>query len=217
VSQLDRVYAQRFDDPALRDKERFWPVIARYLQRWVDPDSPVLEIACDGGYLIRNVHAAERWASDVRDVSASIPVPVRFVQARGLELGEVLPAGYFGTVLMSNYLEHLRSGDQVVDQLRVVAELLRPGGRVIVLQPNIRLTGAAYWDFIDHGVALTDKSLAEAARAAGLATERVIVRFLPYTTKSRIPRHPALVWLYLRFRPAWWIMGRQTLYVGRRG
>jgi hypothetical protein len=117
---------------------------------------------------------------------------------------------------MSNYLEHLMSGGQVVEQLEVAAKLLRSGGRVIILQPNIRLTGAAYWDFIDHKVALTEKSLVEAAEVAGLQTERVVVRFLPYTTKSSLPVHPWLVKLYLHIRPARWLLAGQTLYVGRR-
>ena len=57
-----------------------------------------------------------------------------------------------------------------------------------MLQPNIRLTGAAYWDFIDHKVALTERSLVEAAELCGFETERLIKRFLPYTTKSRLPQ-----------------------------
>ena len=64
---------------------------------------------------------------------------------------------------------------------------MQPGGRVIVLQPNIRLVGNAYWDFIDHHVALTEKSLEEAAELAGLRTVEIIPRFMPYTTKSRLP------------------------------
>ena len=72
---------------------------------------------------------------------------------------------------MSNYLEHLPSGDAVIAQLEVARRLLKPGGRVLVLQPNIRLVGAAYWDFIDHKVALTEKSLVEAGELAGLETE----------------------------------------------
>ena len=115
---------------------------------------------------------------------------------------------------MSNYLEHLDSGDAVIEQLRVAAQLLRPGGRVIVLQPNIRLVGAHYWDFIDHRVALTERSVLEAAELAGLRTSELITRFLPYSTKGRLPAHPALVRAYLSFRPAWRLMGKQTLYVG---
>ena len=115
---------------------------------------------------------------------------------------------------MSNYLEHLESSDEVIEQLRVACRLLRPGGRAIVLQPNIRLVGPRYWDFIDHRVALTDRSLLEAAELAGLRTVDLITRFLPYSTKGRLPQSPALVRAYLRLRPAWLVLGRQTLYVG---
>jgi hypothetical protein len=216
VSDLDRVYAHRFEDPDVDAKDRLWVEIGRYLQRYVDPGSPVLDIACDRGYFIRNVQAGEKWATDMRDVSGALPPDVHFVQSDGLALAKTLPNGHFGTVFMSNYLEHLASGDQVIEQFRVARELLLRGGRVVVLQPNIRLTGPAYWDFIDHKVALTERSLVEAAETAGFGTERVIVRFLPYTTKSRLPQHPLLVRSYLHFRLAWRFLGGQTLYVGRR-
>ncbi len=117
---------------------------------------------------------------------------------------------------MSNYLEHLPSADAVLEQLGAVAKVLRQGALMIVLQPNIRLTGAAYWDFIDHKVALTERSLVEAAQLSGFETERLIKRFLPYTTKSRIPQSRTLVRAYLAFRPLWLLFGQQTLYVGRR-
>ncbi len=141
---------------------------------------------------------------------------MRFVRASGLELATVVPTDHFGTVFMSNYLEHLDTADAVIEQLTVARQLLRPGGRVIVLQPNIRLVGPRYWDFIDHRVALTERSLLEAAELAGLHTVDLITRFLPYSTKGRLPTHPWLVRAYLAFRPAWRILGRQTLYVGER-
>ncbi len=213
---LPGVYARRFSDVEAAQKGRLWREVTRYLQRHVVPGAPVLDVACDRGDFIRNVRARERWASDLRDVSAHLPRDVRFVQADGLALGELLPRAYFGTVFMSNYLEHLRSSDDVVEQLRVSAQLLRPRGRIIVLQPNIRLVGAAYWDFIDHSVPLTEKSLVEAAEIAGFTTTHLTTRFLPYTTKSRLPAHPLLVRTYLRFPPAWLLLGKQTLYVGER-
>ena len=46
--------------------------------------------------------------------------------------------------------------------------------------------------------------------------EALVTRFLPYTTKSRLPQHPALVRAYLAFPPAWRLLGKQTLYVGER-
>jgi SAM-dependent methyltransferase len=212
-SDLDELYRHRFDEGDHRAKERIWPPIVQFLQRFVDADAPVIDIACDRGYFIRNVHARERWGSDVRDVSRDLGPGIRFVLADGLALADVVPTGHFGTVFMSNYLEHLPDASAVIRQLEVARRLLRPGGRVMVLQPNVRHVGAAYWDFIDHRVALTERSLVEAGSLAGLRPVKVISRFLPYTTKGRLPVRAALVRAYLRVPPAWRLLGRQTLYV----
>ena len=214
--QLASVYAARFDARDRLQKLANWGEIVAYLDRYIIADSPVLDIACDAGYFINHVARAERWATDLRDVSADLAPGVRFVQADGLALAEVLPAEHFGTIFMSNYLEHLSSSAAVIEQLTVARRLLRSRGRVIVLQPNIRLTGAAYWDFIDHHTALTERSLVEAAELAGLRTVRLITRFLPFTTKSRLPQRAGLVRLYLAFPPAWRLLGQQTLLVAER-
>lgn len=213
---LPELYDARFDEREVSAKDAVWREIVRFLARYIDAEAPVLDIACDRGHFIRWVHASERWATDIRDVADALPTDVRFVQASGLELAGTVPTAHFGTVFMSNYLEHLESGDAVIDQLRIARDLVRPGGRVVVLQPNIRLVGPRYWDFIDHRVALTDRSLLEAAELAGLRTVDLITRFLPYSTKGRLPSDPRLVRAYLALRPAWWLMGRQTLYVGER-
>jgi len=211
---LPDLYEARFDEREVSAKDGVWREIVRYLGRWIDPAAPVLDIACDRGHFIRWARGSERWATDIRDVRSALPPDVTFVQASGLDLVDAVPTGYFGTVFMSNYLEHLESSDAVIEQLRVASTLLCPGGRVLVLQPNIRLVGPRYWDFIDHRVALTERSLLEAAELAGLRTVDLITRFIPYSTKGRLPTAPALVRAYLRFRPAWWVLGRQTLYVG---
>ena len=213
---LPELYDARFDEREISAKDAVWREIVRFLQRYIEPDAPVLDLGCDRGHFVRWVKARERWASDIRDMRDALPNEVRFIQASGLDLAGALPAGHFGTIFMSNYLEHLGSSDEVIDQLRIVAGLLRPGGRVIVLQPNIRLVGPRYWDFIDHRVALTERSLLEAAELAGLGTVDLVTRFLPYSTKGRLPTARALVRAYLAFRPAWWLMGKQTLFVGER-
>lgn len=217
VAAAQAVYDHRFDDRERSRKEVVWAEIVRYLQRrFIPHDARVLDLACDLGYFIRNVRAAERWASDLRDTSASLPDDVRFVQSDGLLLADAVPTDHFDVVFLSNYLEHLDAPESVVEQLRAARRVLRPGGRVIVLQPNIKLVGHAYWDFIDHRVALTEDSLVEAATFAGLETREVISRFLPYSVKGRLPASGPLVRAYLAFPPAWRILGKQTLYVGER-
>ncbi|MEO8745020.1 MAG: class I SAM-dependent methyltransferase [Candidatus Dormiibacterota bacterium] len=213
---LKEVYKQRFDEADQAAKEAIWRELGRYLQRYIEPNARVVDIACDLGYFIRNVKAGERWATDIRDVQSALPIDVHFVRASGLDLADVMTNDYFDLAFFSNYLEHLPSTEAVLQQLRVTFSLLKPGGTVLIMQPNIRLIGGSYWDFIDHQTALTEKSLGEAATMAGFKTKQVITRFMPYTTKSRMPQHPLLVRAYLAFPPAWWLMGKQTLYLGER-
>lgn len=216
ASYLPQIYTARFDDDDAAKKDAIWRQITRYLQRFVPEDATVLDIGCDRGYFIRNIQAAEKWAADLGGRADELGEQIKFVQSDGLRLDTVIPTSHFDTVFMSNYLEHLRSRDDVIRQLRVVRELLRPGGRALILQPNIRFTGARYWDFIDHHTALTDASLAEAGELAGLRTVKLVPRFLPYTTKSRKPQHPLLVRAYLAFPPAWKLLGQQALFIAER-
>ncbi|CAN5499512.1 hypothetical protein BH24CHL9_BH24CHL9_11470 [soil metagenome] len=51
---------------------------------------------------------------------------------------------------------------------------------------------------------------------AGLRPVETIRRFLPYSTKGRLPTSPSLVRLYLAARPAWWLMGKQALLIAER-
>jgi SAM-dependent methyltransferase len=213
---LKEVYEQRFSREDQAGKEGIWREVSRFLQRYIEPDARVVDIACDLGYFIRNIRAADRWATDIRDVASSLPKDVHFVRASGLDLADVLPNDHFDLAFFSNYLEHLPSTEAVLQQLKVTYSILKPGGRVLILQPNIRLIGGSYWDFIDHQTALTEKSLAEAAAMAGFTHKKVISRFLPYTTKSRLPQHPLLVRAYLAFPPAWLFLGKQTLYLGEK-
>ena len=211
------VYDLRFGARERSAKEGVWREIGRFLQRrYIPADAKVMDIGTDAGYFIRNITAGERWASDLRDTSAQMPDGVRFIHSDGLALADTAPNDYFDVVFMSNYLEHLDSAESVIEQLRVARRLLRVGGEVIVLQPNIKLVGAAYWDFIDHRVPLTEESLVEAAAFAGFQRKEVITRFLPYSVKGRLPAHPALVRAYLAFPPMWAMFGKQTLYIGRR-
>jgi 2-polyprenyl-3-methyl-5-hydroxy-6-metoxy-1,4-benzoquinol methylase len=210
------IYAERFPEAELERRFAMWQEIAAHLQRYVPADSAVLDIGAGEGYLLAALEARERWAVDLRPPWEPLASRIRFVQGSGLQPGGSLATASFDRVLMSNYLEHLPSASDVIRQFQVVRDLLRPGGQVIVLQPNVRFVGGAYWDFIDHKVPLTQHSLEEAATLAGLRTVKTIVRFLPYTTKGRLPIDRRLVRLYLRVPLAWRILGQQTLYIAER-
>ena len=73
-------YERRFTDSDALQKHAIWREICRFLQRYVDPGSTVLDLACDRGYFIENITAAQRWATDIRDVSEYLSSGVRFAQ-----------------------------------------------------------------------------------------------------------------------------------------
>jgi hypothetical protein len=80
----------------------------------------------------------------------------------------------------------------------------------------VRAIPGAYWDFWDHYLPLTERSLAEGLELAGFTIAEARARFLPYTMAR--DRNPPLwtVSLYLRLPPLWRLFGRQFLVVGVR-
>src|SRR4249919_711764 len=115
---LPTIYARRFSDADAPGRDAVWREITRYLQRWIDPSSTVLDLACDRGAFINVVVARERIAVDVRDVQASLAPGIRFVQSDGLALLDHVAPASVDVVFMSNYLEHLASADDVIAQLK---------------------------------------------------------------------------------------------------
>jgi hypothetical protein len=130
-------------------------------------------------------------------------------------MGAHLQGKKVDVIFASNIFEHLDTKDQVVLAIKKCAEVLaEKEGKLMILQPDIRYTGAAYWDFIDHKVALTGEALIEAGEMCGLKATCHIRKFLPYTTKSRLPQHPFLIWLYLKLMPvSGFFMGQQTFLI----
>jgi ubiquinone/menaquinone biosynthesis C-methylase UbiE len=117
-------------------------------------------------------------------------------------------------VFTSNFFEHLDSKDELIDTLKEIHRVLKPGGRIMVLQPNIRLVGNQYWDYVDHTLPLTEKSLEEAFHLTSFTTEYKKTRFLPYTANSKIPAFPLLIKSYLRLPFIQYLMGKQTFIIG---
>lgn len=127
-----------------------------------------------------------------------------------------LPDNSVDVVFTSNFFEHLPSKALLSDTLAQARRCLRPGGCIIALGPNARYVGGAYWDFWDHHLALTEQSLREILEIHGFRVSEAIRKFLPYTMINKRPLPVLFVSLYLMFRPAWRIMGKQFLIVATK-
>jgi len=127
-----------------------------------------------------------------------------------------IPSESVDVVFASNVFEHLADTWDLLQTLRETHRVLRRGGRLLILQPNIRILKGRYWDFIDHRLPLTDRSLVEALRLVDFEVREARSRFLPFTKSSRWPKSAFFVRLYLLFPVAHRILGEQAWVVGAK-
>lgn len=216
-ARLGDIYRQRFDDRAQRERESLWRVLCdHFLQRYVARDATVLDLAAGRCEFINHIHCGHKIAVDLNPDTETYANPdVRVVMAYSHDMVGVA-ADSVDVVFVSNFFEHLPDKQAFLDTLREIRRVLKPGGRLLVFQPNIRFLNGAYWDFIDHYLPLTDRTMVEALQLIDMRVEEVRPRFLPYTTRSRLPQWSWLVWLYLKLRPVHWIFGKQAFVVARK-
>jgi SAM-dependent methyltransferase len=218
ADDLIRIYRQRFDDRDLDNKQVLWRVLVEdFFQRYVPREGTVVDLGAGNCEFVNQVQAGRRVAVDLNPDTVRLAAPgVEVLTTRSDEMG-VLEDGSVDTVFTSNFFEHLPTKDDLIATLAECRRVTRVGGRIVILMPNIRYVGGRYWDYLDHHLPLTDASVAEALDVSGYAVEEQVGRFLPYTVKdARFEVRPFMVRSYLRIRPAWRLLGRQMLVVGRR-
>ena len=213
---LGAIYRGRFNDREVAQKRLLWEVLVHdVFQRYVPTDGTVVDLGAGRCEFVNAVRAARRIAVDLDPSIATLAAPgVETLVTSSTDLGALVDASV-DCIFTSNFFEHLRDVDELLATLREVRRVLAPGGRLVVLMPNVRYLGGAFWDYLDHTLPLTQHSLAEALGLTGFAVEAVRPRFLPYTVRGRLPVSRLLVRAYLRFPPAWRILGKQMLVVAR--
>ncbi len=196
-------------------RETVWTVVARHLDRWIDPSARVLEVGAGYCDWINKVRAARRVAVDIWPQFVQYAAPG--VDTRVLDAAVDLPSlgeSSFDVVLASNVLEHFEP-DVAASVAADVARLLRPGGRFIAIQPNFSQSPHRYFDDYTHRAVFTEISLPAMLRSRGFHIELVKRRFLPYSmAQARLRVRPWMVRAYLHspLKP----MAGQMLVIARR-
>jgi SAM-dependent methyltransferase len=195
TSSPEEIYHQiRFSYDARRAAP--WRAIARYLQQWVDPDANLLELGAGYGEFSKSIRAARKWALDnnlalIEHWGVGITPLIQQALER-LPLG----SGSIGTVFASNFFEHFtqEEGREILSE---AWRVLRPGGRLIVVQPNFRLEPRRYFDDYTHKTIYTDNGFRDFLLSQGWKIAHIEPRFTPFSMKSRFPTAEWLVRLYL--------------------
>lgn len=211
----ERLYSYRFRNVRQSRRDRVWEAIAPAIWHRLGQPGRVLDPAAGRCEFLNAVPAGERWGVDAVRHEHSAPCGgIRLIVSEIMDAQ--LPSAYFDGIFVSNFLEHLHSPDDVFGFLRKMWRCTEPGGRIGVMGPNFRYCASEYFDYADHRVILTERSTGEHLYAAGFEVQRSYPRFLPYSFTGRLPSCPALVRAYLRFPPAWRLLGKQFFIIARR-
>jgi ubiquinone/menaquinone biosynthesis C-methylase UbiE len=217
MNDLSRIYQSRFSNTGLEKRKRVWRVLcADYFQSYVPKESVVLDLACGYGEFINHIGARKKFGVDLNpDASSFLSPDVEFKLAPAYDLSHLSDES-IDRVFTSNFLEHLPDKAACDKVLKEVLRVLKPGGKFMILGPNIRYAYKEYWDYYDHYLPLSHLSLAEGLMLAGYRPETVIDRFLPYTMNNATPTADWLIRVYLRVPPAWKLLGKQFFVVAAK-
>lgn len=211
--ELERTYDRRF--AALHAYRRgVWSILTReFFQSFVPEQGAVLDLGCGCGEFINQIRAARRFGMDLnQSTGRHLDDSVVFLH-QDCSAAWAVEDGALDTVFTSNFFEHLPDKASLRRTLKEAFRCLKPGGRLICLGPNIKYVSGAYWDFSDHYLPLTERSLTEAVELMGFRTERCLGRFLPYTMVTGFQPPLWTVSLYLQVPLLWRWFGKQFLLI----
>jgi SAM-dependent methyltransferase len=210
------VYTRRFAGNEQRRAEIWQTLAHNYFHRWIKPTDTVLDVGAGYCEFINSIAASCKYAMDSNPATAHKAAPGVSVLSQDVSQPWPLPADSIDVVFSSNFFEHLPSKQDLFHCLDEAFRILRPQGLLIALGPNIRFCADAYWDFVDHHLPLSDRSMVEALEIAGFKMDRVIPRFLPFTMSNRAPYRAFMVRLYLALPLVQRLWGKQFLVVARK-
>lgn len=204
--------AERF---GLAYKARTWLERRRVLSccRDLSESARILDVGCGDGFHVRLLRKFGRPGWRVEGVDADVRA-VGAARAHGLDihLGDVhdvdLPLSSYDLILLIMTVEHL---PDPLDALHRIRELLRPGGRVMVITDNtatfdFKIFGGRHWGgyhFPRHWNLFNANSLRALLERADLEVEEVTTLLSPvnwvYSIRNLLVDLKAPRWLVNRF------------------
>jgi SAM-dependent methyltransferase len=187
-------FESRFSAHPARDA--LWRVLCAHLERDFPGHDAVLELG--GAYcnFINNVRARVKHVVDLYPDLPKYAAPDVKSHVQSCTNLDSLPAAFFDVVFASNLLEHL-TREETEQTLESVLRVLKPGGRLLLIQPNFRLSYRRYFDDYTHIQIFTETGLQDLLTSSGFVCEKVLGRFMPFSLKSAGPKWPWLLRLYL--------------------
>lgn len=211
---LKKIYKTRFND--VEERKIIWKVLVTdFFQQFVKKDNIVLDVACGYGEFINQINCGKKYAIDLNpDTTKYLNKNITFYSQSSTKMKSI-KNNLIDKIFVSNFFEHIKRED-IVETIKEFKRTLKSGGEVLILQPNIRFCTKDYWMFFDHVTPIDDRALEEIFSSYNFRLKRRILRFLPYTTKSKLPKSPLLVKFYLKLPILWRIFGQQSFLIFKK-
>ena len=168
--KLDELYQNRFEKKTWKQRNSMWRALCEsFFNKYVKSSDDILDIAAGYCDFINNIARPQKNSNSGRRIAVDLNPDVKkhareFVEVHNNEAQNLnfLGESEIDAVFISNFFEHIRDKEDIVKILNECLRVLKPNGKIMILQPNIKYVPGAYWDFFDHYTPLTEKSMIEA-------------------------------------------------------
>lgn len=207
------IYRLRFSTH-LEFRRQMWRILCEdFFQKYIPEDSVFLELAPGYCEFINVLKAREKYGIDINpDCSGHAGTGVNIIQGNCEDLSH-FEDGSLDVIFASNLLEHL-TRESIVNTFKECFRCLKKGGRLMLLQPNIRYLASNYWQFWDHVTPIDDRAIKELSEVLGFSDFWSKSRFIAFTAKGlTTPFVLILLKIYLRLPFLHYLVGKQSFII----
>jgi SAM-dependent methyltransferase len=174
-----------------------WEEISKYIQQFIPESGSILELGAGYCNFINKIKAKNKTAIDLWPGFKKYANKEIKTISRDLSKGLGNPDSKFDVVFASNFFEHIER-KRTEKLLLECKNVLKPNGKIILIQPNFKYSFKNYFDDYTHREIYTDISLSGLLAHLGFSICHVEPKFIPFSLKSRLPKSQLLIRYYLR-------------------
>jgi ubiquinone/menaquinone biosynthesis C-methylase UbiE len=195
MSSAEEYFSSRLRE----DKKRktLWSVLASHIsKKYIQPDYAVVELGAGWCDFINNIDSHRRLAVDVWEGLKDQAGPGVECLVHDATVLPTIENGTIDVIFASNFVEHLTQ-EEFRKGLEEWHRVLKPGGRLILVQPNFRYAFKRYFDDYTHISIWTHTSLVDFVCSKNWTLEKTIPKFMPLSIKTKLPVSKFLIKSYL--------------------